>query len=337
VADAEGGLSVLDISSLPQYTLLGTVYTPNSSRLVAADDNLAFVVEHDENMLQVVDVSDPVTPLILGSSEISPPYALQTGLETQDGYVYLVSQNGGFQVFDVGDPANPGFLADFTDLDGAEGLAVAENRAYISELGTYRVSILDITDPAQPFLLARFPINSHTEDLEIRGQELYLASGAGIFIYDVTDPAQVSLLGHLDSAFSAYRILVGPTEVVFSKTIGGLWLAPLNCAEITGMGNSANLLPKPAGLNLNAYPNPFNPRTIISFELPAAAKTQLDIYNLAGRYIQTLIAGEDLPPGPAEIVWSGRDGGGRNVPSGVYFYRLKAGSHVETKSMTLIR
>ncbi len=79
------------------------------------------------------------------------------------------------------------------------------------------------------------------------------------------------------------------------------------------------------------YPNPFNPSTQISFNLPARAKVSLEIFDLMGRKVQTLISG-DLPAGNHLQVWNAT-----NFPSGVYFYRLRAGAFSETKKLILTK
>lgn len=72
-----------------------------------------------------------------------------------------------------------------------------------------------------------------------------------------------------------------------------------------------------------AWPNPFNPQTKIAFALPRTLVVDLAIYDVSGRRVATLAAGE-LPAGPHEATWTGRDDSGRAVASGVYFFRLRA-------------
>ena len=69
------------------------------------------------------------------------------------------------------------------------------------------------------------------------------------------------------------------------------------------------------------YPNPFNPNTTIAFDLPAAGRAVLDVFDVKGRRVQRVFEGA-LPAGAHRVVWDGRDAGGRVVASGVYFYRL---------------
>ena len=77
------------------------------------------------------------------------------------------------------------------------------------------------------------------------------------------------------------------------------------------------------------YPNPFNPVTIIRYALPNTSLVQLVVYDLIGQEVTTLV-NEELPPGRYETQFLGS-----NLPSGVYFYQLRAGTYLETKKMVL--
>lgn len=89
--------------------------------------------------------------------------------------------------------------------------------------------------------------------------------------------------------------------------------------------------------NLGNYPNPFNPSTNIVFSLEAPAATSLAVYDLSGRLVTTLLKDELLGEGPHGRLWNGTDLNGREMPSGVYFYRFRAGDILETRRMTLVK
>ena len=84
------------------------------------------------------------------------------------------------------------------------------------------------------------------------------------------------------------------------------------------------------------YPNPFNPTTTITFDLASPGYVRLDVFDVAGRHVATLVDG-NKPAGPAEAAWNGRDTTGRPASSGVYFYRLLAGGTSQTKKMVLLK
>lgn len=83
-------------------------------------------------------------------------------------------------------------------------------------------------------------------------------------------------------------------------------------------------------------PNPFNPSTTLSFELAAAGRARLVLFDLQGRRVRTLVDGE-LPAGPHACVWDGRDDAGRAATSGVYLARLTAGDQVRRVRLTLLK
>ncbi len=86
------------------------------------------------------------------------------------------------------------------------------------------------------------------------------------------------------------------------------------------------------------YPNPFNPTTTISFSLTAkdAEDAQLEIYNIKGQKVETLV-NEVLSVGEHSIIWNGRDSNNKRVSSGIYLYKLKAGDYTDIKKMILIK
>jgi hypothetical protein len=84
------------------------------------------------------------------------------------------------------------------------------------------------------------------------------------------------------------------------------------------------------------YPNPFNPVTMIRFGLDSRGTVSLRIYDPAGRLVRTLVD-EPLEAGHYTEEWDGRDREGRSVASGMYFYKLQAGTFKETKKMVLLR
>jgi hypothetical protein len=84
------------------------------------------------------------------------------------------------------------------------------------------------------------------------------------------------------------------------------------------------------------YPNPFNPETKIGYSLPRACRVRLEIFNILGQRLRTLVD-EDHAAGRAEVIWDGKDDSGKEVSSGIYFYRLRAEDFTEAKKMLLLK
>ena len=94
-------------------------------------------------------------------------------------------------------------------------------------------------------------------------------------------------------------------------------------------------LPTEFALKAN-YPNPFNPSTTIAFDLPEATDVRLEVYDMMGRRVATLI-NNNMNAGRYEAVWNARSDSGSMVASGVYIYRLRAGSFESVKQMVLMK
>jgi len=83
-------------------------------------------------------------------------------------------------------------------------------------------------------------------------------------------------------------------------------------------------------------PNPFNPSTVIGFDLASPLPVRLAVYSAVGQKVRELVSGH-MSAGRRSVVWNGRDDAGQPVSSGVYLYLLEAGGRCETKRMLLLR
>jgi parallel beta-helix repeat protein len=127
-------------------------------------------------------------------------------------------------------------------------------------------------------------------------------------------------------ALSEWDIRLTPRILEGRIDIGAYECDPLTDNKQTG----ESLLPSWFVL-LENYPNPFNPSTTIRYGLPGRSHVVLIVYNTLGQQITTLVEGE-RDAGYHEVRFDGA-----NFPSGVYFYRMQAGSYVETKKLLMIR
>jgi hypothetical protein len=87
---------------------------------------------------------------------------------------------------------------------------------------------------------------------------------------------------------------------------------------------------------LQNYPNPFNPETIIEYQVPERGQVELNIYNMLGQKIRTLVI-DVMPAGTYQVWWNGKDDYGNQVATGVYLYQLRGKNALITKKMMLIK
>lgn len=150
------------------------------------------------------------------------------------------------------------------------------------------------------------------------GMVLYLRDAVEKTAVEMTSRSSYHLNNTAQCPPDRFSILFGPATKI---------------AEL--LGQEASTTPLGFCLYQN-YPNPFNPSTTVLYDLPRAAYVRLDIYNILGQVVTTLVDRE-LSAGSYSATWSGRDGQGRAVGSGIYLYRLTAGGSVGTKKMILLK
>ena len=101
------------------------------------------------------------------------------------------------------------------------------------------------------------------------------------------------------------------------------------------VGVDDNVVPS-NNIFLSNYPNPFNPNTIISFSIPEKSEVELNIFNIKGQLIKTLID-ETQIAGEHSIIWDGRNESNQLVSSGIYFYKLETKNISEIKKCLLLK
>ena len=84
------------------------------------------------------------------------------------------------------------------------------------------------------------------------------------------------------------------------------------------------------------YPNPFNPKTMIRFTLPKDSRVKLEVYNILGQKVKTLVD-EKFAARVKEVEWDGKDSKGLEVASGIYFYKIIADSFSDVKKMVMLK
>jgi len=127
--------------------------------------------------------------------------------------------------------------------------------------------------------------------------------------------------------------MMRPYEVIGLALAPG---APIAADNVSSEGFEVETVsPDKFALDAN-FPNPFNPITNIRFQLPEAGNVELKIFNTLGQEIITLASGS-YEAGVHTVTWNARDRYGNQVPSGLYIYRLTAGSFVQERKMMLLK
>jgi hypothetical protein len=145
---------------------------------------------------------------------------------------------------------------------------------------------------------------------------------------------------HTDKVFLA----PGAKYAIVVTLLAGEGLAGIQSAAESALAfwNALNLdltdeVTTPQKFTLHAnYPNPFNPSTTISYDLPKRSLVTLGIYDLLGKQIKILV-NQSQDAGNKIAMWNGTDNLGRPVSAGVYLYQIQAGDFTQTRKMLLLK
>ena len=107
----------------------------------------------------------------------------------------------------------------------------------------------------------------------------------------------------------------------------------IDISELLGIDGAS--LPTVFALH-NNYPNPFNPITNIHYDIPEVSEVTLEIYNVMGQRVRTLVQGTH-EAGRYQIVWNATNDLGQGLSSGMYVYRIQAGDFVSVKKLVLMK
>ncbi len=200
-----------------------------------------------------------------------------------------------------------GTVREFTAESGPSGVFLAWTAGLEINLVSYRIERRDLPDGSFESLTS-IPVT--------RAQDIRQSSNRYVFTDTDVQPGSAYEYRLQSVALEGFPLTASPVTV-----------------RIT-LASSASDTPSVV-LYPNA-PNPFATSTSIRFELTEPARVTLTIYNLLGRKVRVLVD-ETHGPGRHTRIWNGRDGDGRAVPSGVYFYRMTAGVVEEGGKMLLLR
>ena len=189
------------------------------------------------------------------------------------------------------------------------------------------------------------------DDLDARsvqcsGAGLFVQHGAGgLRIFDVSDPGTPTLVADFDliGPSAADSIRSKPLIVDYDLIVGGVGdsrariFKNLLAGVVPNEPGAPDDDPVPTALVLGAaYPNPFNPSTSLSFDLPTSEHVRLAIHDARGRLVGTVFDGR-RPAGRHTFRWAGLDDAGRPLPSGLYIARLVTDDEARSVKLTLAR
>jgi hypothetical protein len=303
------------------------------------DGSTAYVADGEEG-LQIIDVSDPAAPSLLSNATMFPG-ACEVALLNGFAYVTTCSDPwSGLHVVDVSNPAQPLYVGRTGEV--ARGVAVSGDHVFVAaaHLGLH---VYPRHCEVVPVLEAVFELSATNDAVTMS----WSAAGEWHCIGYHIDRAEA---GSSDFTRRTHRLIraIADPGVIYTYRDSAIASGDSYTYRLSGVHADGSMeriaektvtvggaAPRQLVLYQN-HPNPFNPSTEIAFDLPAAQRVTLRIYDVAGRSVRTLVDGR-LDPDVHRVRWDGRDDRGRRLGSGVYFYRLHSGENTLTRKLMLLK
>lgn len=257
-------------------------------------------------------------------------YAPGTQLISYEYYSFLVDLIG--NVWAVPDGGSRQILRGLIDriwpLPNDElNVTVNGTLPWDSAPGGWRASLADMDATPAPYgdIVALFP------------NHCFIPTVSALALSGLAPYTNVSLLADPAalSPFDAVYFPAANQEHILVTAENKAWFA----AEIARQASGVDDQPLAAAVSprvLGARPNPFNPMTEIVVELPGTGAARVEIFDVAGRRVRTLVEGV-LPAGRTAVAWDGRDDGGRDLASGTFVCRVSAAGGAGVRRLTLVR
>ena len=209
------------------------------------------------------------------------------------------------------------------------GVAISANCAYVSNYVDSPNGTVEVIDISSNTIIASIPVGRDAIGVAAISGYVFVANSSSntVSVIDVTSNTVVTTI----------NVGNGPDGIAVDQTTNKVYVTNQNDKTISIIGRSvtsvkqiSQLMPDHFALSQN-YPNPMNPSTTISFNLPVKSFVSLKVFDMLGREVASIIS-QELPAGTYARQWNAG-----KMSSGVYFYRLQAGSFTQTKRLVLLK
>ncbi len=320
VAAGDNTLYIIEITNPFTPDIVGTYTAPSSIRGIAVKDNLAYLLLYQADM-QIIDLDYLEFPSLVAEYDIS---ATQPTSMTKNGdYLYISDDYLGLLILDISNSLEPEYISEFYVPHYCKSVDIVDSRAYLVTCLSYH--IIDVGDPYNPSQVVAWGAQGQAQNMWTDGHYAYLAEN-DIWICDISDLPNIYSVARYNTPGWATDVAVDG-EYVYISDRNSL----ITCRfSPTGIDDTEPIVPSSYHLAGN-YPNPFNASTNISYDIPSATDVRIDIYDILGRKVETLVDSYHQA-GRHNVTWHASD-----KPSGIYLYKIQAGDFSQTRKCIMIK
>ncbi|MCF7792773.1 MAG: T9SS type A sorting domain-containing protein [Candidatus Cloacimonetes bacterium] len=310
-----------ELTGFPVDLGIGTCTAPivldNLKIVIGTNDSKLHIIDNEGNILLQKDTAQKIATSPI-AADFDNDDELEIAYVTLNGILSIIEQDGtelsGWPIDTECNFINPPITADIDNDDDLELIALSSaNNMFVYHHNGTEVEFA----PVPVGMVGNTPAS--LEDIDWDGDyDVISGLSTGAFVIDIKLPKG------LKTPWKTYRGNYSRTGFYSDNEL---------------FTHAGEILPEVAEAALNQnFPNPFNPVTTISFALNEGAEVDLDIYNIRGQKVRTLISSESFEKGVIEVEWNGKDNAGKSVGTGVYFYKLKVDNNeIDTRKCLLLK
>jgi hypothetical protein len=335
LTDYEEGLDVVDVSDPAAPVIVGTCGSYFFGEDLTIDGSYAYIADWLFD-LEIVDIRDPFHPVHIGGLEEG--FVGSHGVATRDGFAYLTRSRRDVEIIDVHDPTAPRPIGDLRTGGYTKDIEIVSDRIYFLRDSKLESAPLQCGEIPTPVLVSNLTVAPEGAGIRVRWLVAADVSPIGFVVLRSEEGSGRFLPLNLESPIcppGPYEYLdrrVSPDiryeyEVAVLRSDGGQDL----------FGPVFAILDGGTDLSLSSpYPNPTPGQVHALFFAPSRRGARVEVVDPNGRRTRSWRI-RDVVHGRNELVWDGRDEGGRFVPSGIYFIRIAQGNLSSTHSVLLLR
>jgi hypothetical protein len=283
--------------------------------------------------VHLISVANPTKPKYITSITM-PQTMVVENIFLKDTLLFVNGDYGGVKIYNISSPSLPKLLWE-KYYNSCEASCVSGNILFISDYST--IHAFDISQPSNPVELGSYSLDRRITGINVKDSLAFVSvfsngyyADNGMVILDLRNYNSMKEIMRANTPGFSNSIFANNQYIFLTDYEDGLYIFErknivTNISRLTG-----NQIPSRYELFQN-YPNPFNPKTTIKFSIPKNVYVTLKIYNTLGQELTELLS-QEMFAGTFTIDWDAS-----KYASGVYFYRLQAGSFSETKKLIILK
>lgn len=357
--------TILDISDLYNVRITFQDSIARQLESINVDENYAYI-SSSENGIFIFDISNPYSPqlisnfknsnyflcsevkndilyagvkyglLTLDISEKSSPQVINVideniddvwSINITDTLMFASSEDTGLKIFNISNPREPEEIIQLETSPNvtADDSAIRDNIIYV--MSWSHMHVFDIVDVRNPILFYTLEYTGGYS-IKIEGNYAYTLISSQLTVIDIGDPEDLKIVGYYPVESAGANLYVRNRIAYVSTQSKGIQFIKFD-PQSTGVKNNKNIISET--ILHNNYPNPFNPTTVIQFDLAQTEFVKLTVYDLLGSEVTTLL-NKRLPSGTHRVNFNAS-----NFPSGIYFYKLQSETALLSNKMLLTK